>query len=273
MNAFIDKLTKAQSKNDSLVCVGLDSDFEKIPRHLMSHQDPVFEFNKAVIDATKNKCCAYKPNLAFYEAMGPRGMETLKKTIMHIPADIPIIIDAKRGDIDNTAKKYAEAIFDDLEGDAVTLSPYMGYDSIAPFLEYEGAFVFVLCLTSNEGAKDFQYLHCEGKPLYMHVVDKVNSWNRNENFGLVVGASKPEQLMEIRLKAPKLPFLVPGVGAQGGDLHKAVEYGTAGDGLVIINISRGVIFASNKDDFAAAAADSLDRFNVRINQVRAGAVK
>ena len=272
MNAFIEKVTNAQTKNDSLVCVGLDSDFEKMPKHLMSSADPVFEFNKAIIDATKDKCCCYKPNLAFYEAMGPRGMETLKRTLMYIPEEMPVILDAKRGDIDNTAKKYAEAIFDDLEGDAVTLSPYMGWDSIAPFLEDENAFAFILCLTSNESAKDFQYLESGGKPLYMHVVDKVNSWNRNENLGLVVGASKPEQIMEIRIKAPKLPFLIPGVGAQGGDLHKAVEYGTLGDGLVIINISRGVIFASKEQDFASRAASELDRFNTRINQVRAGAV-
>lgn len=273
MNAFIEKLTAAQSRTGSYVCVGLDSDFDKIPRHLMSLSDPVFEFNRQIIDATKDKCCAYKPNLAFYEAMGPRGMETLKRTLMHIPEGIPVILDAKRGDIDNTAKKYAEAIFDDLEGDAVTLSPYMGWDSIEPFLAYENAFAFILCLTSNNSAKDFQYLESGGKPLYMHVVDKVNSWNRSGNLGLVVGASKPEQIMEIRMKAPKLPFLIPGVGAQGGDLHKAVEYGTLGDGIVVINISRGVIFASKDEEFAAAAAKELDRFNTRINQVKAGAVK
>ncbi len=272
MNPFLEKLTKAQERSGSLVCVGLDSDLDKLPRHLAARQDPVFEFNKAIIDATKDHCCAYKPNLAFYEALGPRGVETLKKTILHIPSEIPIIIDAKRGDIDNTAKKYADAIFDDLEGDAVTLSPYMGWDSIEPFLQYEGAFAFVLCLTSNEGARDFQYLESHGKPLYMHVVEKVNSWNRDGNLGLVVGASKPEQLMEIRLKAPKLPFLIPGVGAQGGDLHKSVEFGTAGDGLITINISRGVIFSSKEADFASAAADSLEKFNQRINQVRAGAV-
>ncbi|MGB5106086.1 MAG: orotidine-5'-phosphate decarboxylase [Candidatus Zixiibacteriota bacterium] len=272
MSAFIEKLASAQSKSDSLVCVGLDSDFEKIPKHLMGNSDPVFEFNKAIIDATKDKCCAYKPNLAFYEAMGPRGMETLKRTLMYIPAEIPVILDAKRGDIDSTAKKYAEAIFDDLEGDAVTLSPYMGWDSIAPFLAYENAFAFILCLTSNESAKDFQYLECEGKPLYMHVVDKVSSWNKDENLGLVVGASKPEQIKEIRMRAPKLPFLIPGVGAQGGDLHKAVEYGSMNDGMVVINISRGVIFASKDTDFASAAAKELERFNTRINQVRAGAV-
>ena len=268
MNAFIDKLTKAQKKNNSLICVGLDSDIDVLPEHLQDSGDPVFEFNKAIIDATCNGCCAYKPNLAFYESLGPRGLETLKKTIMHIPPDIPVILDAKRGDIGNTAQKYAEAIFDDLEGDAVTVSPYMGYDSIEPFLKYEDSFVFVLAVTSNPGAKDFQYLNCEGKPLYMHVVDKVSSWNTGGNLGLVVGAPQPEQIREIRLRAPQLPFLIPGVGAQGGDLSKAVEFGTMLDGIVVINVARGVIFASKGTDFAAAAAEALQAFNFRIAQMR-----
>jgi orotidine-5'-phosphate decarboxylase len=268
MNPFLDKLARAQTKNESLVCVGLDSDFDRLPEHLHELEDPVFEFNKAIIDATKTHCCAYKPNLAFYEALGPRGMETLKRTIMYMPSDIPVILDAKRGDIGNTAKKYAEAIFDDLEGDAVTLSPYMGYDSIEPFLEYDTGFVFVLAVTSNEGAKDFQYLDCGGKPLYMHVVEKVASWNKDGNLGLVVGASQSEQIKEIRLKAPQLPFLIPGVGAQGGDLSKAVEYGTMNGGIVVINISRGIIFASNGPDFAKMAGEALQAFNFRINQFR-----
>jgi orotidine-5'-phosphate decarboxylase len=136
MNRFLEKLTAAQEKNKSLICVGLDSELERIPQHLHGHEDPVFEFNRAIIDATKDKCCAYKPNLAFYEALGPRGLETLKRTIMHLPEEMPIILDGKRGDIGNTARKYAESIFDDLEGDAVTLSPYLGFDSIQPFLEY-----------------------------------------------------------------------------------------------------------------------------------------
>lgn len=268
MNPFLDKLTKAQNKNQSLVCIGLDSDFDLLPAHLHEREDPVFEFNKAIVDATKTHCCAYKPNLAFYEALGPRGMETLKRTIMYLPPDIPVILDAKHGDIGNTAKKYAEAIFDDLEGDAVTLSPYMGYDSIEPFLQYENGFAFILALTSNEGAKDFQHLSCDGKPLYMHVVEKVSSWNTNGNLGLVVGASQSEQIKEIRLKAPQLPFLIPGVGAQGGDLNKAVEYGTMNNGMILVNISRGVIFASKDQNFATAATEALQAFNFRINQSR-----
>lgn len=267
MNRFLEKLTATQAKNKSIICVGLDSDLDKLPAHLQSSEDPVFEFNKAIIDATKDKCCAYKPNLAFYEALGPRGLETLKRTIMHIPEEIPIILDGKRGDIGNTARKYAESIFDDLEGDAVTLSPYLGFDSIEPFLEYDENFVFVLAVTSNQSSADFQYLDCAGKPLYMHVVEKVREWNKDGKLGLVVGASKPGQIAEIRAAAPELPFLIPGVGAQGGDLNKSVEFGTANEGIVTINISRGVIFASDGEDFAQKAAESLDQFNYRVNQL------
>jgi orotidine-5'-phosphate decarboxylase len=266
MNKFIEKLTKAQKKNNSLICVGLDSDIEKIPTHLQSTDDPVFEFNKAIISATKDKCCAYKPNLAFYEALGPRGLETLKKTTLLIPENIPVILDAKRGDIGNTAQKYAEAIFDDLEGDAVTLSPYLGFDSVEPFLAYEGCFAFILAVTSNPSAHEFQHLACNGKPLYMHVVERVKSWNKDGNLGLVVGASESDVIKEIRLAAPELPFLIPGVGAQGGDLHKAVENGTLQNGIVTINVSRGVIFASNGEDFAERASESLEQFNFRIRQ-------
>lgn len=245
MNVFLEKLVTTQKKNNTLICVGLDSDIEKIPEHLKDFDDPVYEFNRAIIDSTKDMCCAYKPNLAFYEALGPRGLETLKKTILHLPMEIPIILDAKRGDIGNTAKKYAESIFDDLEGDAVTLSPYLGYDSIEPFLEYKEGFVFVLAVTSNKSAADFQYLDCNGKPLYMHVVETVQKWNKDKNIGLVVGASQPEQILEIRKVAPDLPFLIPGVGAQGGDLDKAVDYGTRNDGIIVISISRGILYASD----------------------------
>jgi len=272
MNAFVDKLVQAQQRTGSLVCVGLDSDYDKLPKHLLKTEDPVYEFNKQIIAATKDHCCAYKPNLAFYEALGPRGWETLKHTILEIPEEIPIIIDAKRGDIGNTAAKYAEAIFDDLEADAVTLNPYMGFDSIEPFLKYENCFAFILALTSNEGARDFQYLESMGKPLYMHIVDKVKQWNDDENLGLVVGASDAEQIKQIRDKAGKMPFLVPGVGAQGGDLAKAVEYGTANDGMILLNISRGIIFTSKDEKFAEGAAQSLARYNERINQVRGEAV-
>ncbi len=267
MNRFIEKLTQAQRKNNSLICVGLDSDLDRIPAHLKGSGDPVLEFNKAIINATRNICCAYKPNLAFYEALGLRGLETLKKTIRHVPEEIPVILDAKRGDIGNTARKYAEGIFAELGGDAVTLSPYLGFDSIAPFLEYKDKFAYVLAVTSNKSATDFQYLDCDGKPLYLHVVEKVRSWNQDENLGLVVGASQPQQIREIRQAAPELPFLIPGVGAQGGDLGKAVTYGTADGGIITINVSRGVIFASDGKNFAEKAAEALTQFNNRTNVV------
>lgn len=268
MNAFIDKLLAAQKRNGSLVCVGLDSDLAKIPGHLKARKNPVLEFNRAIIAATRDACCAYKPNVAFYEALGASGYETLKQTIDSVPNDIPVILDAKRGDIGNTARKYAESLFGDLNGDAVTLSPYLGFDSIQPFLAYEGKFVFVLAVTSNKTAEDFQYLDSSGRPLYAHVVDKVKSWNSGGNLGLVVGAPRPEQIAEIRNAAPVLPFLIPGIGAQGGDLEKAVNYGTANGGTITINVSRGVIFASSGEDYANKAAKSLADFNSRIKAIQ-----
>ncbi len=268
MNAFIEKLTAAQKESGSLVCVGLDSDLAKIPEHLKSSSDPVLTFNREIIAATKDACCAYKPNLAFYEALGSSGYETLKKTLREIPDKIPVILDAKRGDIGNTARKYAESLFDDLDGDAVTLSPYLGFDSIAPFIAYKDRFAFVLAVTSNKSAENFQYLNCDGEPLYLRVVDKVKSWNSDGNLGLVVGAPKPDQIAEIRHIAPELPFLIPGIGAQGGDLEKAVSYGTADGGVITINVSRGVIFASTGRDFAEKAAQALADFNSQVAQIR-----
>jgi orotidine-5'-phosphate decarboxylase len=268
MNVFVEKLTAAQTESGSLVCVGLDSDLAKIPEHLKGSTDPVSAFNREIIAATKDICCAYKPNLAFYEALGSAGYETLKRTLREIPDKVPVILDAKRGDIGNTARKYAESLFDDLDGDAVTLSPYLGFDSIAPFIAYKDRFAFVLAVTSNKSAEDFQYLDCNGEPLYLRVVDKVKSWNRDGNLGLVVGAPKPDQIEEIRHVAPELPFLIPGIGAQGGDLEKAVSYGTADGGIVTINVSRSVIFASTGRDFADKAAQALADFNSQVARVR-----
>lgn len=268
MNAFIEKLTAAQKKSGSLVCVGLDSDLAKLPEHLKGSSDPVLAFNREIIAATRDACCAYKPNLAFYEALGSGGYETLKKTLREISDEVPVILDAKRGDIGNTARKYAESIFDDLDGDAVTLSPYLGFDSIAPFISYKDRFAFVLAVTSNKSAEDFQYLNCDGEPLYLRVVNKVKSWNTDGNLGLVVGAPKPDQIAEIRHVAPDLPFLIPGIGAQGGDLEKAVSYGTAGDGIITINVSRGIIFASTGKDFAEKAAHALADFNSQVAHIR-----
>lgn len=195
---FVEKLLSASRKNNSLVCVGLDTDVAKIPKFLLREDDPTFAFNRNIIDSTSDLVCAYKPNIAFYEALGSRGWDALKKTCEAVPKEIPIILDAKRGDIDNTAKMYARAFFEVLKVDAVTISPYLGKDAILPFLDYADKCAFILCLTSNEGAKDFQLSLIEKKPLYEIVAEKVLSWNKEENCGLVVGATYPEQLKRIR---------------------------------------------------------------------------
>jgi len=266
---FIEKLKIASRKNNSLLCVGLDTELEKIPKFLLGEKDPIFSFNQKIIDSTSDLVCAYKPNLAFYEAYGIKGLEALKKTCEYIPEDIPIILDAKRGDIGNTSKMYAKAIFDEFNADGVTLNPYLGEDSLAPFLEYEDKCSFILCLTSNTGAKDFQLLNFDGKPLYKIVVEKVKSWNKKMNCGLVVGATYPEQLKEIRELVEDLPILIPGVGAQKGDVELTVKYGTDKNGeLAIINSSRGVIYASSEKDFAQSARAEAKRLRDLFNLYR-----
>src|SRR3989337_919196 len=266
---FIEKLKSASSKNNSLLCVGLDTEFEKIPKFLLQEKDPIFAFNQAVIDSTKDLVCAYKPNLAFYEAYGIKGLEALKKTCEYIPKDIPIILDAKRGDIGNTSKMYARAIFEEFKADGVTLSPYLGGDSLSPFLEYEDKCSFILCLTSNPGAKDFQLLSFNGKPLYKIVAEKVLSWNKKGNCGLVVGATYPEQLKEIREIAPDLPILIPGIGAQKGDVELTVKYGTDKKGdLAIINSSRGILYAPSEKDFAQASREEAKKLRDLFNLYR-----
>ncbi|MGB7062200.1 MAG: orotidine-5'-phosphate decarboxylase [Candidatus Zixiibacteriota bacterium] len=263
---FVEKLLNASRKNNSLVCVGLDTDLQKIPRHLLKREDPTFAFNQKIIDSTSDLVCAYKPNMAFYEAQGARGWESLKKTCKYIPEEIPIIIDAKRGDIGNTARMYAKAFFEELKGDAVTVNPYMGEDAVSPFLEDEGKCAFVLCLTSNEGARDFQLSKVDGKPLYEIVAEKVLSWNEKGNCGLVVGATHPEQLKRIREIAPSLPFLIPGIGAQAGDIESTVKSGTDENGeLAIINSSRGILYASGQEDFDQAARNEALRLRDAIN--------
>ncbi|HVP35432.1 MAG TPA: orotidine-5'-phosphate decarboxylase [Terriglobales bacterium] len=266
---FIQKLKSASAKNKSLLCVGLDTELEKIPKFLLQEKDPIFAFNRAIIDSTSDLVCAYKPNLAFYEAYGLKGLEALKKTCEYIPKDIPIILDAKRGDIGNTSKMYAKAIFDEFKGDGVTLSPYLGGDSLSPFLEYEDKCCFILCLTSNAGAKDFQLQNIQGKPLYKIVAEKILSWNKKGNCGLVVGATYPEQLKEIREIAPDLPILIPGVGAQKGDAELTVRYGTdKNENLAIINSSRGIIYASAEKDFAQAAGEEAKKLRDLFNLYR-----
>jgi orotidine-5'-phosphate decarboxylase len=266
---FVEKLLNISKKNNSLLCVGLDTDIEKVPRLLLKKEDPVFAFNKKIIDATSDLVCAYKPNLAFYEAIGIKGWEALQKTCEYIPKDIPLILDAKRGDIGNTSRMYAKAIFEDLKGDAVTVSPYLGEDSISPFLKYEDKCAFILCLTSNQGAQDFQLQKIEDKPLYELVAEKILQWNEKGNCGLVVGATYPDQLKKIREIVGKLPILIPGIGAQKGDLEKTIRFGTDKQGnLAIINSSRGIIYASDDDDFADRAREKAKKLRDEINLFR-----
>ena len=266
---FADKLLEITRKRDSLLCIGLDTDPGKIPDKLRREEDPVFSFNKEIIDSTGDFAAAYKINTAFYEAMGERGWTSLEKTISYIPDTILKIADVKRGDIGNTAKKYAEAFLSNIECDAVTVSPYLGFDSVKPFLEYSNKGVFILCLTSNESSKDFQKLSVEGKPLYHIVAEKVMEWNTGGNCGLVVGATHPDELESVRNIAPDIPFLIPGIGAQGGDLEKTIYSGTNENGeMVLINSSRGIIYNSRGDDFAEAARKAAEELRNEINRLR-----
>ncbi|MCI4669441.1 MAG: orotidine-5'-phosphate decarboxylase [Bacteroidia bacterium] len=252
-----EKLTAQIFQKKSFLCIGLDTDLNRIPEFLQGEQDPVFEFNKRIIEATSDLAVAYKPNLAFYEAMGPSGWRSLERTLEVIPDDIMVIADAKRGDIGNTARKYAETFFQRYDFEAVTVAPYMGKDSVQPFLEYEDKWVFLLALTSNAGAQDFQYIS-DGKTLHEHVLEKSQSW-ANESvgeLGFVVGATRPEDLGRIRQLAPKSWFLVPGVGAQGGTVEEVASAALTDFGGLLVNSSRGIIYASNGADFAQAARNA-----------------
>jgi len=266
---FIDKLTGITRNNNSLLCVGLDPNPELMPEKI-----GIFEFNREIIDATSDLVCAYKPNLAFYEALGAEGLEALKQTIQHVPDNIPVIGDAKRGDIGNTAKAYAKAVFENLNCDAATVNPYLGFDSAEPFIEYKDKGVFILCRTSNAGAADFQSLHLESeydyRPLFEIVAMKAEQWNRHGNIGLVVGATYPEELKLLHASHPNMPLLIPGIGAQGGDLASAVRYGVDGKGeKAIINSSRQIIYASRGKDFAEAARRVAAELREQINRYRA----
>lgn len=262
---FIEKLTKATQKNKSLLCVGLDPDPERMP-----DEADVFEFNQAIIEATSNLVCAYKLNFAFYEALGDEGLHALKRTVEYIPDDIPVIGDAKRGDIGNTAKAYARSIFTHFNFDATTVNPYLGFDSVEPFLQYRDRGVFILCRTSNAGAVDFQALPSEiegsHRPLFEIVALKASQWNIYGNIGLVVGATYPEELRLIRNNHPDMPLLIPGIGAQGGDLALTVRYGVDSKGeKAIINSSRQIIYASRGKDFAQAARRAATELRDQIN--------
>jgi orotidine-5'-phosphate decarboxylase len=237
----------------SFLCVGLDPDLTKLPKHLLELEDPIFEFNKQIIDATKEYCVAYKPNIAFYECLGPKGWESLKKTLDYIPKDIFTIADAKRGDIGNTSDMYALTFFDYLNADAVTVAPYMGSDSVTPFLKHPNKWVVLLALTSNEGGKDFQ-LFSNGKiKLFEEVITKSQQWGSDENLMYVIGATRGEDIAHARKLAPNHFFLVPGVGAQGGTLEEVCKYGLTKDCGLLVNSSRGIIYADSSENFATAA--------------------
>ncbi|MFA5309698.1 MAG: orotidine-5'-phosphate decarboxylase [Dehalococcoidales bacterium] len=263
---FLEKLALAGKKNRSLLCVGLDPDPALMPEKI-----GLFEFNKAIIDATADLVCAYKPNIAFYEAEGNKGLEALYRTREYIPAEIPVIIDAKRGDIGNTARAYARSLFERFNFDAATVSPYLGYDSLEPFLRFRDRGVFVLCRTSNKSAEDLQSLPVKTarghQMLFEIVAEKVQEWNKNGNLGLVVGATYPEELKLIRDRYPEMPLLIPGVGAQGGELGQVVACGVdAGREKTVINVSRQVLYASSGRDFAAAAKREAGALRDKINE-------
>ncbi|MCL4170248.1 UNVERIFIED_CONTAM: hypothetical protein GTU68_028954 [Idotea baltica] len=243
-------------KKESFLCIGLDTDLDKIPKALLKEEDPIFSFNKAIIDATHHLCVAYKPNIAFYEAYGIKGWIALEKTISYLNEKYPeifTIADAKRGDIGNTSTRYAKAFFEDLNFDSITIAPYMGKDSVEPFLAFENKHTILLALTSNEGAFDFQTKLIDGEELYKHVLKTANLYKGSENLMYVVGATKAEYLAEIRKIVPHNFLLVPGVGAQGGSLTEVCRYGITANVGLLINSSRGIIYASNGEDFAKAA--------------------
>lgn len=245
-------------KRKTFLCVGLDTDIKKLPRHLASVDEPVLTFNKAIIDATAPYCIAYKPNLAFYEALGASGIVAFEKTIRYIRDRYPshfIIADAKRGDIGNTSAMYARTFFELYDVDALTVAPYMGEDSVAPFIGYKGKWVIVLALTSNKGSHDFQLITSQtGEPLFEQVMRKSQQWGSEENMMYVVGATQGAMFKDVRRIAPRHFLLVPGVGAQGGSLQEVCQYGMTADCGLIVNSSRGIIYASQDEDFAEAAA-------------------
>jgi orotidine-5'-phosphate decarboxylase len=263
---FIEKLLKSAHSNDSLLCIGLDPDPELMPEGVS-----VLDFNLAIIEATYDLVCAYKPNLAFYEAMGVEGTRALAATVDSMPDTIPVIGDAKRGDIGNTARAYAAALFEGFGFDAVTVNPYLGGDSLEPFIEYEDKGVFVLCRTSNPGSADLQDLKVGKKPLFEVVAKKALEWNKYGNIGLVVGATYPNDLKRVRKICPDMPILIPGVGKQGGDLAAAVRNGVdANKEKAIINSSRGIIYASKGKDFAEAARRAAIATRDEINRCLKG---
>ncbi len=245
-------------KKGTFLCVGLDTDIKKIPEHLLTEEDPMFAFNKAIIDATAPYCVAYKPNTAFYESRGTEGWQTLERTVNYLRTNYPdhfIIADAKRGDIGNTSSLYARAFFENMGVDAITVAPYMGFDSVKPFMDYEGKWVILLALTSNPGSRDFQFLtDMTGTRLFEHVLETAQKWGTTENLMFVVGATQGAMFAEVRRVAPQSFLLVPGVGTQGGSLEEVAKWGMTPECGLLVNSSRGIIYASSGTDFADAAA-------------------
>ena len=252
------QLLEQIKQKQSFLCVGLDTDVNKIPQELLAMEDPVFEFNKQIINKTAQYAVAYKPNTAFYEVYGTKGWMSLERTIQYIHNNYPeifVIADAKRGDIGNTSANYAKAFFNTLKADALTVAPYMGKDSVEPFLNFDGKWVVLLALTSNAGSKDFQYLSVGDKMLHQQVLQTATTWADSEKMMFVVGATHPEELGEIRKMLPDYVFLVPGVGAQGGDLQAVAKNGLNNECGLLVNSSRGIIYASNGSDFAIRAGE------------------
>ncbi len=267
MNSF-DKLNSAIKNKQSMLCVGLDTDLNKLPSHLPKELDSILTFNKAIIEATYAHCSSYKINFAFYEEYGIKGIEILEKTLELIPDDIFTIADAKRGDIGNTSKSYAKAVFQEMNFDSITVSPYMGKDSVEPFLEFTDKMVFSLCLTSNIGSRDFQYLNVEGRELYKHVFDISRNWADATNLGFVVGATHPSELAYLRSLDEERYFLIPGIGAQGGDIEATIKanFGSKNLNRGLINSSRQILYASSGEDFSEAAKQVAINTNNSINE-------
>ena len=255
----------------SFLCVGLDTDIKKIPLHLTETESPIFAFNKAIIDATAPYCVAYKPNLAFYESLGVEGMKAFERTVRYLRKYYPqhfVIADAKRGDIGNTSAMYARTFFEEYDVDSLTVAPYMGEDSVTPFLGYEGKWVILLALTSNPGSKDFQlFTDSEGQRLFEKVIIKSKEWAGPDRMMYVVGATRGEMFKDIRRLAPDHFLLVPGVGAQGGSLEEVCKYGMNKDCGLLVNSSRGIIYASNGEDFAEAAASSASKLQLQMKEI------
>jgi orotidine-5'-phosphate decarboxylase len=266
---FNERLRAIQQKNNSLLCIGLDTDILQIPKSLLGYADPIIEFNHGIIDETKDIVCAYKLNLAFYEVLGERGWHIVHQTLARIPKDIITIGDGKRGDIGNSVERYAKLILEDYEFDAATVNPYLGEDSVKPFLKRREQCAFILTVTSNEGAKDFQFLKVNGKPLYEKVLQKIHQWNTKKNCGVVAGTTHPRVLKRLRELAPRLPFLLPGIGTQGGNLESAVQYGCDANGeLAIISSSRSILYASHDENFPDAARAAALRLRDTIHRYR-----